>query len=255
MSNRDTILEKVRALLEKQENHATTEAEAAAVAARVASLMDRHGITEAELRHVQSEIRDHPYRPKYADPWRRSIVFAVARLYCCRALNDEHIVLVRSRRTGKTKYVVRKSFVFYGLPHQTAVCESMCDYLFGAVTRLARDHSPVRSSRLAFERGCGEALADRIYTISIQRDQKQEKDVSAARDSGQTEGLPALFSDQLTVVKNWMSENVKTESTRHRGSQSLDNLSAMEGALAAQEIQLADQVGSDGGPVRALESR
>lgn len=238
MTNDTPIKERIRALLAKAGDKATTEAEAASTAALAAKLLLRHGLTEGDVTLPdQSEILVRVYDPKYTDPWRRSIVFSVAELYMCEALNTTRTQ--RNKKTGQLRQV--RSFAFVGRPTHTELCTSMTDWLIDTVVRLSREYSSVRRDQLAFQRGCGEGLASRIYQKAVH--QTQTPDRAAGEPHQELTGTQlAILSEQI-AVRDWMKDNIETTTIRVGGS-NLDSDAASDGLRKSSEIGLDDQISS-----------
>lgn len=241
MTKHEKLIDRVRKLLALSRDNAS-ETEAANAASKAQVLMAEHNLSQADVaERDKSPIARFPYEPKYADPWRRSIVFAVAKLYMCRALNSERRVTLRSRRTGETVTRWKKSFVFFGREHNAEICREMCDYLFATTVRLATEYGATRQERLGFERGCGERLADRIHDLWWD----QTKPSNAHNPSG----LPALYKTEGELVEGWIKAKVATSFSKKRGSD-LSGGAAADGASAADSVPLSTQV--RGGGTRQL---
>lgn len=228
------IVDRIRALLAKAGDSASTEDEALAAAERAQRMLEEHNLTMAD---VVPEDRDPHvtvrYDRMYADPWRRSIVFAVARYYGCRAVNVIGVRSVVSRKTGEKKIVSYRSFEFAGRPHAVEVCVSMCDYLFSTVTRLAREYSRVRSEYLGFERGCGESIVHRLSVLSSERRREEKK----------TQNTYGALVVQEAALLDAYCEKVAfvTGAMRARGS-SLQGGAADDGWEAGKSVSLSEQV-------------
>ena len=228
------IVEKIRKILAKAQDSACTEAEAASLAARAAALMMEHSVSHADLAQEEPDsIVRLEYGPHYADPWRRSLVFACAELYLCRAINSE--TTYKTQR-GRTR--VRRSFLFVGREHHTIVAQEMCDYMISTVQRLARDyassHEPQdrRRAQLGFERGCGERLADRVHALA----QSRQEQVDSSPDSS----TALLVRGERQLVDDWIEENLQLTRMRTQGSSI--NIDGLVGAARAESIGLDTQV-------------
>ncbi len=239
MTKQEKLIDKVRKLLALSRENANEE-EAANAASKAQAMMAEHNLSQADVAEKdKSPIARFPYEPKYSDPWRRSIVFAVAKLYMCRALNTGRFVKVRSRKTGGEKCVFKKSFVFYGREHNAEICKEMCDYLFATTVRLATAYGSTRQQRLGFERGCGERLADRVADLYWQ----QIKPSNSSNPSG----LPVLYKTEGELVEGYIDAKVDVFDTKSRGSD-LSSWDSDAGSRAADKVSLNTQVrGSNGG--------
>lgn len=229
-----SIIDKIRKILAKAQDSACTEAEAASLAARAAALMMEHSVSHADLASPEEEaIVRLEYDPHYADPWRRSLVFACAELYLCRAINTES-----SYRSTRGRMSVRRSFLFVGREHHTIVAQEMCDYMISTVQRLAREyassHEPQdrRRAQLGFERGCGERLADRVHALA----QSRQEQVDSSPDSS----TALLVRGERQLVDDWIEDNMSLTKMRTQGSSI--NIDGMIGAARAESIGLDTQV-------------
>jgi len=241
----DTIL----ALLAKARDSGVTEAEAAAFASRAARMLAEHNLSEADLRKTRpDQIVRHPYEPRYADPWRRSIVFGAARLYGVRAVNTEKSYTAKSRKTGREKLMHRRSFVFVGPEGSCVVASLMCDYFIETVVKMAstyrRDFETTRAQQLAYERGCGEGLANRLYAAADPQNSRTQTSHKAAETGIMRRG-------QLSVIDDWMEENLELKKMSTRGSDT-STPDAWVGAAASDSIGLDTQANTDGSTIRRL---
>jgi len=231
------IKEKISALLANARDPGVTQAEAAAFAARAARMLEENNLSEHDLPlGDQKPIEPLLFSPKYADPWRRSIVFAAAELYMCRAFNTT----VRELNKKKTKYVKRKAFYFVGRESSTQTAEIMCEYFFDSVVRLSREYSSERAAQLGFQRGCGEELAYLISSLASSR--REDAEILSETDTAPETQALALRGTDLALVNDWVEENMEVYKASLRGSSINDH--GAEGSQQASRIGLSEQVGA-----------
>jgi hypothetical protein len=233
----EQLIEKIRKLRAKSEDPSTTQAESEAFAAKVADLLAQHQLTMADIADDTPEFVEEVFDDGYANPWRRSVFFAAARLYGSCPVNTTQWYTDRRGRQRD-----RLAFLAVGRPHTVAVTLEMTDYLFRTVVRLAQAHArenpdPYQSRRsvqLAFERGCGEALARRLNDLRW-----RQESVSGCRDPHAL----AIRSEQKQA-EDYAFEHVidgKIQSGANRGG-------SAAGAAAAEGISLAPQIRTGSGP-------
>lgn len=230
MTEREQLIEKIRKLRAKSQDSSTTEQEAAAFAAKVRELMDAHSVEDHELlEKEETEFSTVVYEPKYSDPWRRMLLSAVCALYGC-------FVVRNTRQEVKNGRVVTKvSFEVSGIEYRIDIAREMFEYLCETTVRLAREYSPVRRTRLDFERGCGERLKERIREM---RDDNQ---------NSQTSGSTALAELSLRdKVKLYVAERYPSlKYSKPRSN--LKGSGALAGMRAADNVHLGGRLGGGGG--------
>lgn len=132
-SNRERLIEKIKALLDHTTDRGASEAEAIAFALKAQKLMAENAITEAEL-FGAGEARE--VTTSFSDPlkglWVQWLNKAVADNFRCRSFN-------RKTRDDSGRYLGRR-FVFLGYPSDVAAAKQVFDHLFAVGTRLASDY-------------------------------------------------------------------------------------------------------------------
>lgn len=235
------IIARVRALLERTVQQGATEAEAAAAAQAVERILARHSLTMDEV--LAAPIAGRPSRLRYLEPWVRNMGVQCARYYGC----EPYITYVRYTRRGRAGRPDTvdhyRTLVFYGREDATAVAVEMACYLYDTVIRLSRDFSGARAEQLAFQRGAGEKLADRLWSLRL------EQESHAQQPAGVSDGT-ALVVQQKSEAKNWVEKNLESVKKTLRES-NLDSDAAWHGAAAAMQIPLTTQVGAAGAPPAA----
>jgi hypothetical protein len=218
----DKIVDKIRKLLAKA-NGTTNEAEAAIFAAKAHELMIANELDMTDVEQVASVETDY-LDVKYGEPWRRILAMSVAEYYLCQFVGS---------RAYDPNGKARPRFLFIGRKSRTSVTKEMYLYLEATCVRLAKAHTKDRSAQLAFERGCGTGLTERL-----------EKLTAAAKapppaTGGSGSGLPAMYSQALVEIQPILEKmNVKMRMANVSGGQGFG-----AGRQAAQNVPLGPQVG------------
>lgn len=239
----DRIIARVQQLLAKARDAATTEAEAMAIMAKVEELLQRHSLDMTELERSAEDIGELEFDLGYADAWRRSLVFAAAPYFHCRALNAWMTRKYTPRGTTQQRVKVVRCFALYGRSHCTVVARSMIEYLDQTIVRLSREYTNYRADQLDFQRGAGERVAERLRRLT----QERTRAARQAADAGDSTALVVV--DELTRVHDWMQKNVPMKDMRTVGS-SFKSGASRDGQRAGSTISLSDQVGGGSGPLR-----
>lgn len=150
-------------------------------------------------------------RTKTIPPWVNILAVGVARL---------HEVAIQIR--GGT-------VVFIGMTLDIKVSISTLDYLIKATNRLAREFSGDRGDKGSFRRGCATTLQQRMYQLSVERQQ----------EFSETEAGTALV-----VAKKQMIEEALGYSMRGRLEQysRRERVGYLAGKMAGQRINLSEQL-------------
>src|SRR5260221_7757011 len=162
MSDREKMLDKVRALMAKTTENGCTEEEALAALAKARALMDAYEITDAELKLTKEEgavFRREP--PGTRDPHgiKRQLATSVARFCQCKVWRD-------TRKEGSP-------LVFCGIRSDAALATWMLDHLAGFVQRELADHLITALATGADKRpvingfviGCATRIAERLTAL------------------------------------------------------------------------------------------
>lgn len=230
----ESIIEKIRKLRAVAERGKLGEAESALFAAKVAELLQEHGLSMSDIAEVDREdhVEDENFEMMYADPWRMSLFRSAEKLYFCYSFATEFLV------QGK----LRKGRVIVGRPHNVATLRETYQYLEETTLRLARDYArdnvgsydSARACRIGFERGCGVRLAERLRDLYVQQSS------SSAPPTATGGNLPALYATELALAKNFAHEKYQLSSGRGRGSSI--NAHGLSGMRAADGVSLSAQV-------------
>jgi hypothetical protein len=164
-TNRDDLIEKVRALLSKTVDNGCTEAEALAALDKAHALMDAYEVTEADLQLTKEEtaiLRSES--PDSLDPHniKFRLMGSVADFCSCEA--------------WRTRKPEGKAVTFCGLPSDARLATWLLDTLAAFVqAELARhlmDTLPPRGERrrviTGFVKGCCDRISDRLEALCAQ---------------------------------------------------------------------------------------
>lgn len=269
------ILEKVRALLAKgASTHSEEEAENCARLAQ--RLLEKHNLSMSDLPgEEKEEAGQQNLDAKYVQPWRSGIVQASCKLYFCTFFHSDwfdakaHAAALAKWQPGydaaegpdaarlwrerpKWDSYWRPRFCVVGRPHNRAVAIEMIPYLWRAVELLRIDYARTlddsdlggltrRAAGLAFERGCGERVASRLYSMAYAAKLRQRKD------------LPK--GTALTLYDNFDAENEAFKKTldltkRRSGTSNTDGDHSAAGWDKGADVSLAPQITKDA-PSRA----
>jgi hypothetical protein len=184
MTNRESLIRKVRALLAKA--HSTDGEEAMAFLAKVQTWVVEHQITEAEL----TATSDHEF-VTLAQPaltvWQERVNLAVAKLYFCAyfELNVGDRVLQQ----------------FCGEEHHVVVAKAMADYIIETIERMA---SPGRDQRTGEDARLYDAsFCEQASVVIGMRIKERILDSMGGRVKGSgTKNLPALVDAYVSAQTN-----------------------------------------------------
>lgn len=230
----DKIIDRIRKLLAKANDPAVNENEAAIFAAKAQELLEQHNISLLDVSEEEKKqgIGRYTWAPKYAgERWRKLVATWAARVYMCKLINTKMKVEIRG---GKLDW--RPAYILVGRKVNVEIAKSMIDYLFATVVRLSKNYSKVRKERQLFEAGCGLRLAMRLHAMYEASAKNPAKNNSGSN-------LPALYSQELALVDDWIEENI--ENVKNRKSfkmPDLDHIHSANGAAAAEGISLNSQV-------------
>ena len=218
--DRDAIIERIRKLFAMSQDVSSVH-EAAIAARRCRSMMDKHGINEADLatsEFLSKEVAAYKKRPK----WQSLLILGVARA------ND---VIVESVRDGH-RGVLRSSF--HGFEQDVLLAELMYEYLIGAMDRFYKEFSQStgqsgKAVHMSFNHGFACEMQKRLFEIADER--KAE--------------LSEATGTSLVVVK---SKLVAAEFGAQRMQRRAHNVSSVSGSRAGREaakrVSLNTQMGS-----------
>lgn len=223
------IVEKVRALLAKARDEACSEAEAEACMARARKLMDEHGVSEVFL---EDEVGQDEVRPKYLDPWRKTLANRAAAFYGCTTLF----------------FGTEKRFVVVGRGASRSVAMDMIQWLDSVVLRLAREWRKSvggsRGDQLNFERACGLRIGARLAEMTA-----AAKRVEAGGGEGGGTSLVPVIVRELEEADEWMRGRYRFGTVQARSK--VAGAGGAAGRAAGEKVSLGGQLGGGRG-VRLL---
>lgn len=193
------IEDRIRKLLAKASDSAVTPEEAAAFAAKAQAMLIEHGLDEQSVvsAAARSSVHQTVWAAPYAeDSWRKMIATSAAPVFMCKMLMTKVSDIVVSRTTGEHKLAQRTAYILIGTPERTAVLQSVLEYLYTTIVRLARQHSSVRRDQLSFMRGAGVAVSARL------RDMVERPEAVAS-----TGTALVLVSQALAEVQSFTEQN------------------------------------------------
>lgn len=233
----EALLRKIRALRAKAEDPSVTEAEAAAYAAKVAELLQKHNLSEASLeideKDEEGVVRETWEGDYLTDSWRRLICNAVAALYFCKGFGED----LGTHRTARKRRVQH----FVGKPHNIIVAREMSEYLINTTLRLGktwqRDNHGTHASFVNFIRACGYRLTERVQELH----KAQTAAAPQRAANGNPSNLPALYADENTLIAQFLkSEGVSLHNVGSR--QDAVGAGALAGRRAGDTISLSTQI-------------
>jgi len=220
------IVDKVRALLAKARDGACSEAEAEACMARARKLMDEHGVSEVFL---EDEVGQDEVRPKYLDPWRKTLAHRAAAYYGCSTLF----------------FGTEKRFVVVGRGASRSVALDMIQWLDSLVLRLAREWRKSvggsRGDQLNFERSCGTRIGMRLAEMTAAA---TRVDGNGAGEGGGTSLVPVLVRE-LEEADSWMRARYRVGTVKSRSK--MEGAGGAAGRAAGDKVSLGGQLGGGGG--------
>lgn len=226
---RERLIDVIRRLRAKATSESSTEAEAAAFAAKVQELLTAHGLSESVLVDAESAEeetvgrRSHHFR---GSPARQVMLRAVCKFYLCTAVGPG--------RGGDPWIIV-------GRPTNVMVALDMFEYLLSTVIRMSNDYGrrTSGSNKIDWRRGCMLRLAERLDIMRrAEREKPQER-----RSNGNPGNLPALMADEQQIIKRVLRDmGVVTTKTRVRQGDD-----AAHGRAAADGIGLHRQIAGGSG--------
>jgi hypothetical protein len=229
MENKSSaIIEKIKKLFAKANDASVTEEEALAYMNKAQELLATHNLDMSSLREEDevSTMDKTVIETSYGHiRWRASLLVAISKLFFCKGYIHNTL-----NKKGKPT----KKFVIAGKEHNRAIASSMLDYLEKTVVRLSLNFSSDANERYHFEKGCGMRLAVRIND--------KIKEMNNAQNNGEKSNLPALYSQELALVDDFLSDiNFKNGQNRRV----YFNDAANAGAKAANNISLNNQLGGN----------
>lgn len=221
------IVEKVRALLAKARDGACSEAEAEACMARARKLMDEHGVSEVFL---EDEVGQDEVRPKYLDPWRKTLANRAAEFYGCTTLF----------------FGTEKRFVVVGRGASRSVAMDMIQWLDSVVLRLAREWRKSvggsRGDQLNFERACGLRIGARLAEMTAAA---KRVEAGGGEGGGGGTSLVPVIVRELEEADEWMRGRYRVGTVQARSK--VAGAGGAAGRAAGEKVSLGGQLGGGRG--------
>lgn len=255
MEKTESVIRRVRKLLEITVERGATEEEAANAAARVHALLAQYNLDLAEVHDSSVEgLEPQEYQDRYNDPWRRALATNVASLFFCRYFYQT--VYVEGRQSTRRQRGIKHTFV--GKPHNVTVARCTYDYLVKTITRLAGNNLSIyKRDRLSFGMapsrteenrhwrsfvvGCSRRLCERLAYLKWERSRG-----ATTTDGTKLPALANLYDDEQELIRRWMEQQgieVRTVSSK---MQDVDAYGFKQGRQAADSINLDAQVEGGG---------
>lgn len=237
----DSIVSKIRKLLQLADPSKNPNEEEAASAMRMATLLlSRHNLDLSDVQDPSPDqitgTAEHDIVTTWApeDTWFAVVCNALAPLYFTKAIRHHHA-------TDPKIALIR----FYGKTHNVVTAALMAEYLRTTVLRQAQKagiRATLRKEQgdlplfvRSFCEGASSRLAGRIGDMVSERSKSSE--VSA---KGTT--LPALVDNELGLVEQYIRENFPNLQNARRSRRKTNFSAYGQGATAARDISLSFQV-------------
>jgi hypothetical protein len=234
MAKRDSIIEKIKALLAKTTENGATEAEMLAALDKASAMMDAYDITDDEVREAKDEKAIlHADPPNLKDPhkikWRLSHAIGE---FC-------GVQIFRSRHQTGLKCVGAPSDVQFAV----WLLDSLADFVFAELyAHLIGCLTPQSERRVimrSFVEACWNRINDRLYEL-VERSKK-------ARTSNGRE----LVVIKDAAIKAFMKEhNIRIRTVGACQSSTYDEAARAAGIAAGDRANFGRPVSGEGGVLR-----
>lgn len=229
--NTEKLLRTIRALRAKAEDPSVTEAEAMMFTAKVAELLAKHGLEEAQLSVEEQSGLEHEAGEE--KEWNKSqgrkiLVSSVCRLY-----------MVQCYMTGPR-------WTLIGRRASIAVAREMVNYLLKTTVRLSNEYARATGgSRTEFRKGCLIRLAQRVTKMRLDQERSAAPKFSGAGNPG---NLPALYMTELDLAQQYMRDRlgIRKLGTARAKVRFRSETDAAAGARAGDSVSLSPQLGGGG---------
>jgi len=227
----DDLLRKIRALKAKAEDPSVSEAEAMLFTAKVAELLAKHGLEEAQLKvEDQAGLGHEQTNEKMwnASPARRALVLAVCTLYMVKTLRY-------------SSGAMKGTWILIGRPHNIIMVKEMSEYLIKTVLRLSNEYGRKNKGAnvIDFRRGCFLRVAERLYELQRQQARSAEPVYTPTGNPG---NLPALYKNEMELAQAYLRQHWPNAGAS-KGRAIKQGWDAMAGRAAGDSISLSRQVG------------
>ena len=223
MEDRTKILDRVRKLFAMSQQENASANEAAIAAKRCRFLMDKHGVSEADLatsEFLSLDISTYKKRPK----WHSLLVLGIA------VANDCIVESIRDGRGGTL------TTTFKGFEQDVLLAQLMFEYLTGAMDRLYKEFSQDegvsgKAYRMSFNYGFAAEMQKRLFDMAKER-------AAVVNEATGT---------SLVVVKNQLvAEEFGKQGVARRAHHASDRGALNSGKAAAKRVGLNSQVAGSG---------
>jgi len=248
--NEQSIIERVRKVLNLARN-AGTEGEAAAAMARASDILAKHNLTMVEIDSAPADSSgcidslEPVTRQSFARPgrlWKVYLQTAAATLNFC---------TIYTQRRGGTS-----SIMLVGRPNNIAVATMTADYLTTTVERLASNawHEMGQGKRGSFIRSFSVGAATDIYWRAKRMQRDLERDAEPINLNAGSRNLPTvagLYRSEATAVQAFLrADGIRLGRVNSSRSSNLDASAYNAGKTAGANVSLSRQVGASGGRLR-----
>lgn len=230
MSDRKSLIERIRAMQAKAENEASTEAEAIQAAAMAARLMAKHEVTDEELSLIEGG--GDGIQMQRVNHGTKKMHFALK--YAAHGIE----ALTETRGYVGTNWIDEQRLVWTGLDSDVEMAVYLSLLIKGASDRAWRDHAKGRFfrnrtlSRKSFLVGFGSRITERLIDLSQER--------KAARLSTGT----ALVLRKDALIDNYLADQgIDISETRPRKTMIDENYN--HGSNAANDLNLSRPLNDD----------
>jgi hypothetical protein len=223
VEDRNKILDRIRKLFAMSQQQEESANEAAIALRRCRALMDKHGVTEADLitsEFLSLDVSKYKKRPK----WHSVLVLGIA------VANDCIVESVRECRGGEL------TTSFKGFEQDVLLAQLMFEYLTGAMDRLYKEFSKEnavsgKAYRMSFNYGFASTMQKRLFDLAKERTQVVSEETGTS----------------LVVVKNQLvAEEFGKQCTSRRSHSVSDSGALNSGKAAAKTVGLNTQVAGSG---------
>ncbi len=214
----EALKARIRALQARTTANGCTEAEAATAAAALVRLMERHGLSDADVSTSEEQVKI-TVRPDIRD----DLVNAIARVARC------DVYMLRGRGVGRACYVGR---------HPWAECAVwLHGVVFGAVARAGRDFAASEGQRRWRTRRNRDKAREAFLTGFVLRLTRRLRDLVAETDEYRADmRLATAAVDGIPGISTKLAKGIQDPSPLFSGA-------LKAGVAAADGVQLAWGVG------------
>ncbi|WP_341204813.1 DUF2786 domain-containing protein [uncultured Sulfitobacter sp.] len=227
---RQTLIERIRAMQAKAENEASTEAEAMQAAAMAARLMSKHEVTDEELSII--EAGGYGIQMQRVNHGTKRMHFSLK--YAAHGIE----VLTETRGYVGTNWSDEQRLVFTGLDSDVEMAIYLSLVIKGAADRAWKAHATGRifsnrtRSRKSFLIGFGWRIKERLIELAQER-----------KEARSTSGTALVVRKDALIEAHLAEQEVDIKSSRSRKTTIDGNYD--HGASAANDLNLSRPLGDD----------